>query len=131
MTMTAPAPVEVDRKPPGRFSASFDADGHVTLTGELGITRLDALRAVLDRALLGSGELLPVDVGRLWFIDPAAVSELLRYQLLASTRQRRLCLDPISAPVAMVVDLFDLRHILGTDDEPGAIAFDDVKASEG
>lgn len=113
MTITRPTPAEVGRRKSRQFSAVIDRNGRIALAGELDITRLDALRAVLDEALGGPGSVLSVDVGELSFIDPAAVSELLRYQLFAATRQRRLWLNPVSDPVEMVLDLFDLHDILG------------------
>jgi anti-anti-sigma factor len=97
----------------GQFSAAVDPSGRIALAGELDITRLDTLRAILDEALEGSGVILSVDASKLSFIDRSAVSELLRYQVLLAARQRRLWLDPVSDPVETVLDLFDLHHILG------------------
>ena len=113
MTTVRPAPAEVDRRQPSKFRAAADPSGRIALTGELDITQLDALRAILDEALQGSQALLPLDAGELSFIDSAAVSELLRYQLVLAARQRRLWLEPVSDSVETTLGLFDLQHILG------------------
>jgi|ERR1700733_1154384 len=113
MTLMTPPPAEVDRCPSGEFSAAVDPSGRIALAGELDITRLDTLRGILDEALVATDALLSVDASQLSFIDRAAVSELLRYQLLLAARQRRMWLDPVSDPVETVLDLLDLRHLLG------------------
>jgi anti-anti-sigma factor len=113
MTPITPPAAEVDRCRSGDFSAAVDRSGRIALAGELDITRLDMLRGILEEALEGTDALLSVDASELSFIDRAAVSELLRYQLLLAVRQRHMCLDPVSDPVETVLDLLDLRHILG------------------
>ena len=113
MTLATPASADVDRYHSGQFSAAVDSSGRITLAGELDITRLDALRAVLDEALEGSSAPLLVDASELSFIDRAAVSELLLYQLLLAPCQRQLWLDPVSDQVETVLDFLDLQDILG------------------
>jgi anti-anti-sigma factor len=84
----------------------------VVLSGELDIACIGALRAALDQALLEGEGIILVDASQLTFIDSVALSELLRYQLAAVSRQRRICLEPVSGPVAEVLDLLDLSPIL-------------------
>jgi anti-anti-sigma factor len=104
---------DLDRHASGRFNAVCDSSCRITLTGELDITQLDTLRGVLDEALDRSGGPIQIDASGLSFIDQSAIAELLRYKLLAASRRRRLWLDPVSDPVWMLVDMFDLHHILG------------------
>ncbi len=113
MTLVARPSDGVNRHASGHFSAAVDSGGRIVLTGELDITQLGALRGILDEALNRSRGPLLVDAGDLSFIDQSAISELLRYQLLAAAQQRRLWLDPVSEPVGVLVDVFDLQHILG------------------
>jgi anti-anti-sigma factor len=113
MTLVTDPSDDVDRHASAHFGAAIDSSGRIALTGELDITQLGALRGILDEALDRSGGPLLVDAGHLSFIDQSALSELLRYQLLAAARQRRLWLDQVSDPVGMLVDAFDLQHILG------------------
>jgi anti-anti-sigma factor len=113
MTVVTHPSDDLDRHASGHFGAAIDSSGRIALTGELDITRLGALRGILNEALDRSGGPLLVDAGDLSFIDQSAISELLRYQLLAAARQRRLWLNPVSDPVGMLVDVFDLQHILG------------------
>jgi ABC-type transporter Mla MlaB component len=113
MTLLIRPSNDLDRHASGHFSAAFDSSRRITLTGELDITQLDALRGILDEALDRSGGPLQIDASDLSFIDQSAIAELLRYQLLAAARQRPLWLDPVSDPVWMLVDMFDLHHILG------------------
>lgn len=94
------------------FSAAIGPDGHVYLSGELDITGLDPLRAVLDQAVLDSHDLLIVDVAGLSFIDSSAIAELLRYQIAAARRQRQLRLVGVPESIAQVLDILDLRPIL-------------------
>jgi anti-anti-sigma factor len=114
MTLITPPSAEVDQCWPGEFSAVVDPSGRIALAGQLDITRLDMLHGILDEALERTDALVYVDVSELSFIDPAAVSVLLSYQLLLAVRQRRLWLDPVSVAVEAVLDLFDLHHILGS-----------------
>ena len=110
--MTPPSAV-FDRRQSDHFRASVDPCGRIALAGELDVTQLPALRAILDEALERSDAHLSVDAGDLSFIDSAAVSELLRYQLVLAARQRQLWLDPVSDSVETTLGLFDLQHILG------------------
>ncbi len=102
------------------FSAAVRADGAVELAGELSLAELGALRAALDEALAAEGDLLRVDAERLTFIDTTAISELLRYQLLAAAERRLLCVERPSPFVTMVLDLLDLQHLLAASDEDAA-----------
>ncbi len=113
MTLLIRPSNDLDRHASGNFDAVCDLSYRITLTGELDITRLDALRGVLDEALDRSGGPIQIDASALSFIDQSAIAELLRYKLLAAARQRRLWLDPVSDPMWMLVDMFDLHHILG------------------
>jgi anti-anti-sigma factor len=113
MTLLIRPSSDLDRHASGHFTAAFDSTCRITLTGELEITQLDALRGVLDEALDRSEGPIQIDASGLSFIDQSAIAELLRYKLLAAARQRRLWLDPVSDPVWMLVDMFDLHHILG------------------
>ena len=110
--MTATRPIIEDDLQTGWFRAAVHPGGHVVLEGELDVSALDALRAALDQVLLGSGEPIAIDVAGLSFIDSAAISELLRYQIAASARQRLLCLDRVSKQVAAVIECLDLDHVL-------------------
>ncbi len=93
------------------FTAAFDFEGRVVLRGELDRSGIDGLRAVLDQALFEPGDIV-VDVEGLSFIDSSALTELLRYQLLAASQQRLLRLVRLSAPVAVVLDVLDLGPLL-------------------
>ena len=99
------------------FQAVVYPGARVILAGEFDITSLDALRTVLDQALLDPDEIIEIDLAELTFIDSAAISELLRYQVVAAVRQRRLHLQRVPGPVATVLDALDLRHVLM--EEPG------------
>jgi anti-anti-sigma factor len=102
------------------FSAAVGPDGHVYLNGELDIAGLDALRAALEQAVLGPGDLLVIDIAGLSFIDSSAISELLRYQLTATSSRRRLCLTAVPDHIGQILDILDLRDLLVlADDEPG------------
>jgi anti-sigma B factor antagonist len=94
-----------------KFTAAVDSDGRVVLAGELDRGGIDGLRAVLDQALFDQGDIL-VDVANLSFIDSSALTEMLRYQLLAASQERQLRLVRVSEPVAVVLDLLDLGHLL-------------------
>jgi anti-anti-sigma factor len=96
------------------FRAAVEPDGHVYLSGELDITALDAFREALHQALIDSTDLLLVDVGGLSFVDSRATCELLRYQIAAANRHRRLCLEAVPEQVANVFEILDLGHILMT-----------------
>ncbi len=96
------------------FRAAVGPDGHVYLSGELDITALDALREALDQALVDSMDLLLVDIGGLSFVDSRAICELLRYQIAAAKRHRRLCLEAVPEHIANVLEILDLGHILMT-----------------
>lgn len=100
----------------GWFAASLGSGGGVVLAGELVEEALDALcmalDAALDHAMSDLKEFISIDASCLLSIDSSALSELLRYQLLAVTRQRRFCFDRASPPVVEILDLFDLRPIL-------------------
>ena len=109
MTITNPARSAGE---PGLFAATVSPDGWVQLAGELDIGSLAALRAALDQALLDPGPVIHVDAGALEFIDSAALSELLRYQLAAAVQRRQILFEQVSPSVAWLFDLLDLRHIL-------------------
>jgi anti-anti-sigma regulatory factor len=87
-------------------------EGHVALGGVLDVASLDALRVALDQALLGSDDLIRLDAAELEIIDSAAISELLRYQLIAISQQKRFSLENVSGLVALILDLLDLRDLL-------------------
>lgn len=124
MTLTeSPATPPRGARPVGWFAATVDGSGRVVLSGELDMSGLEALRSALDQALDGPGEVLNIDASQLSFIDSSAVGELLRYQLIAGGRRRRLRLEQVSSPVAMVLDVLELRHLLTTND-PGTAAAD-------
>lgn len=110
--MTATRPILEEDQPTGWFRAAVHSGGHVVLEGELDVSALDALRATLDQVLLGSGDSIAIDVAGLSFIDSAAISELLRYQIAASARQRHLCLEHVSEQIAAVLEFLDLDHLL-------------------
>jgi anti-sigma B factor antagonist len=103
-------------QPSAVFTAAVDVEGHVVLRGELDRSGIDGLRAVLDQALFEPGDIV-VDVEGLSFIDSSALTELLRYQLLAASQQRLLRLVRLSAPVAVVLDVLDLGPLLVTPPE--------------
>lgn len=96
---------------PMPFTATSFAAGHVRLEGELDISGLDALRSVLEQALVGSDDVV-VDVAGLTFIDSRAISELLRFQLVAAAQSREVLLLRPSPAVARVIDILELGHIL-------------------
>jgi anti-anti-sigma factor len=96
----------------GLFRAVVYPGARVTLEGDLDISALDALRTALDQALLDPDEVIAIDAAELTFIDSAALSELLRYHVVAAARQRRLHLERVPGPVATVLDALDLRHVL-------------------
>jgi anti-anti-sigma factor len=100
----------------GSFHAVVYPDAHVALAGELDVGALDALRAALDQVLLEPDEVVEIDAAQLSFIDSTAISELLRYHVIAAAEQRWLHLERVSWPVGNVLDILDLRHILM--DEP-------------
>ena len=99
------------------FRAAFDADGHVLLGGELDVGGLESLRSVLNQAFSAPGNVL-IDAAGLSFIDSRAIAELLRYQVYAATQRRELCLVRVSATLARVLDILDLRHVLEAADSP-------------
>jgi anti-anti-sigma factor len=94
------------------FRAAVGTDGHVYLSGELDVTALDALREALDQALVDSTDLLFVDIAELSFVDSRAICELLRYQVAAANRHRRLCLEAVPEHIANVLEILDLGDIL-------------------
>jgi anti-anti-sigma factor len=111
MTLELTAPDAGVNQRDATFTATVDSAGRVVLRGELDHCGIDGLRAVLDQALFEPGDIL-VDVESLSFIDSSALTELLRYQLLAASQQRLLRLVRLSAPVAIVLDVHDLGHLL-------------------
>jgi anti-anti-sigma factor len=94
------------------FTAYLDPDGCPVIEGELDINSLDVLRTVLDQALLEPVAIISVDASGLNFVDPVGICELLRYAVVASAKGRRLWLEGVHWPVAVVLDLFDLGHVL-------------------
>ena len=110
--MTVTSPCSAPWAEPAWFSASVGPDGRVVLTGELDVASIDALRASLEVALIEPGEVILINCARLSFIDSAAIAVLLRYQLRAAVRQRRVLLEETSPHVTEVLDLLDLRHLL-------------------
>jgi len=94
------------------FSASFEPDGYVVLKGELDVTGIAALRDALDQAILATRESIVITATALKFIDSAAITEILRYNLIACIQDRDLLLDGVSDQVAVVLDAFDLCPIL-------------------
>lgn len=92
----------------GTFRASVDTGGYVTLGGQLGDDALEALRAVLDQALLEGGDIV-IDAAQLTFIAKAAITELLCFQLFAAVEDRELRIVRMSPPVANLIDRLDLR----------------------
>lgn len=113
MTLTPPSHASfAQSSTQGLFRAVVHPGARVILEGELDISALDALRAVLDQALLDPDEVIEIDAAELTFIDSAAISELLRYQVVAAARQRRLHLEHVPSPVTIVLDALDLRHVL-------------------
>lgn len=111
MTVTKPPTPGADC-PSGTFTATMHPEGHVALGGVLDVASLDALRVALDQALLGSDDLIRLDAAELEIIDSAAISELLRYQLIAISQQKRFSLENVSGLVALILDLLDLRDLL-------------------
>lgn len=103
------------------FTATVEVDGTVTLQGELDISGIGALRAALDQALLAPEPLIMIDTSSLSFIDARAISELLRYQLIASSRRQRILLQNLSPQVARALDILDLSDVLAAplSAEPG------------
>ncbi len=93
------------------FHAAVTPDGTVELGGELDISRLEAIRAVLDQALAGEARIM-VDASAVTFIDSVAIGELLRYQVAATAQGRVLLLSPVSDRVAEVLTMMDLEHLL-------------------
>jgi anti-anti-sigma factor len=102
----------------GGFTATVGPTGGVVLAGELDISGLNALRAALDQALLEPGAWLRIDAADLSFIDSAALSVLLRYQVAAAARHRWIRLEHVSHTVGAVLDLLDLRPVLMPPDRP-------------
>lgn len=98
--------------PGERFTATIDACGGLVFAGELTGGALDTLHIALDLALLDPGDLISIDASRLTSIDPSAVSELLRYQLIAAARQRQFCLERATPAVVKTLDLLDVGPIL-------------------
>jgi anti-anti-sigma factor len=94
------------------FVARLEPAGRAVLSGELDIGGLDALRAVLDQALLDAGDIVAIDASDLSFIDSAAIRVLLRYELVAAARGKRLWLSSGNTAVVRVLDILDLNHIL-------------------
>ena len=86
--------------------------GHSTLAGEADATSIDELRAALDQALVDGGPVVSLDLAKLSFIDAAALSELLHYQLLALSRNQELRVESASDEVVAALEAFDLRPIL-------------------
>jgi anti-anti-sigma factor len=84
----------------------------VALTGELDIRALDALRGALDKAQLEADDTIPIDAAQMSFIDSTAISDLLRYHMVAAAQHRCLYFKSVSRPVATVLDFLDLEHIL-------------------
>jgi ABC-type transporter Mla MlaB component len=82
------------------------------LAGEADVTSIDALREALDRALVGGASVVSLDLAEPSFIDAAAVSELLHYQLLALSRHQELRVENASDGVAVVLEAFDLQSVL-------------------
>lgn len=114
MTRSSTAYQRCDEESPW-FTAIVHSDGGVELCGELATVSLDAFRAALDQALLEPVELVRIDASQLSFIDSAALTELLGYQLTAASLRRRLWLEQISSAVAESLDFLDLRHLLMVD----------------
>ena len=113
MTLTAPSRSSAGSWVDDRlFRATVHPGARVTLTGELDIGALDALRAALDQALLEPDETIHINAVQLSFIDSTAITELLRYHLAAAVQHRKLYLEHVSRPVATVLDILDLGHIL-------------------
>jgi anti-anti-sigma factor len=120
MSLAAPVSPGREYPPGGWFTATVEPGSRVTVVGDLDINSLDALRSALDQAMLDPGRVLRIDASGLSFVDSTALGELLRYQLIAASQQRRLCIEPLSPAVAKVLDLFDLRHILTSATESAA-----------
>ena len=94
------------------FRATREDQSHSTLVGEADVTSIDDLRAALDQALVDGGPVVSLDLAELSFIDAAALSELLHYQLLALSRNQELRVERASDEVVAVLEAFDLRPIL-------------------
>jgi len=101
-----------DQIAPDLFRATAPEYGHAMLTGEADVTSIDALRAALDSALVEGAPVVSLDLAELSFIDVAAVSELLHYQLVALSRHQELRVENASDDVAVVLEAFDLQPVL-------------------
>jgi anti-anti-sigma factor len=95
-----------------RLRATRGDQGHSTLAGEADVTSIDALRAALEEALVDGGPVVSLDLAKLSFIDAAALSELLHYQLLALSRHQELRVESASDEVTAVFEAFDLQPVL-------------------
>jgi anti-anti-sigma factor len=115
--MSLGAPLPHYEQLPASFRAVVHVGGPLALVGELDISGLDALRVALDQALLEAHETIEIDATELSFIDSAAISELLRYQLVAATKHRCFVVRA-SRQVAAVLGLLDLDPILVSPDKP-------------
>lgn len=111
MTVAVAPPPDHTRTAP-TFTATIDRDGRVVLEGALDAGGVAALGAVLAQALPEAGEELVVDAAHVTRLAPAAVAELLRFEILAAARQCRLVVSPASPPVLRIVDALELRHVL-------------------
>ncbi len=94
------------------FSAALDSSGKLFLYGELDVSGIDALRVVLDQALLEPGNEIVVNGSRLASIDLPASRELLEYQTRAASSRRRLWLEPVSIEVTKALRGFNLLGLL-------------------
>lgn len=94
------------------LTVAVGPNGHLALAGEMDIACLDTLRAAVGQALVDGAPAVTLDLARVSFIDTAAVSELLRSQLLAASGQQVIRIRNASVEVELVLEILDLRHIL-------------------
>jgi anti-anti-sigma factor len=110
-TVTHPSVDPTDGTLP-TFTAWLDQSGRPVLVGELDIGGVDALRTVLDQAMLEPEDVISIDASALTFVDSSGIREVLRYELMAAASGRSLWLESASPPVLQILDILDLRHIL-------------------
>ena len=94
------------------FHAVVHPGARAALADELDVNALDALRVPLDQSLLEPDEAVQIDAAGC----PSSIRRHLRAAAARSrgpaAQQRRLHFEHVSRPVASVLDILDLRHIL-------------------
>lgn len=83
----------------------------VALTGDVDLSQVRRLRAVLAQALAGSDE-VRIDLSELRAIDSAGIRELLRAQALAARSRQRFGVSAANARAFRILERADARGLM-------------------